>query len=642
MVNAARMVAAVGRNDPCPCGSGRKYKRCHGAQPEPAPAMPQAIARGVADPAMLAGWFRLAVDAFERDDERLAADHAQRILGVDANHVDALNLLGIIACRSGHYRLSNDLLSRAIALRPKEAQFVMNLGNALREEGRIEAAIARYRTALRLEPSHGDVHFNLGMAYAELERHDEAIAAFARFLGDAADGEAAWRLGGTLREQEHWKEAVHFHAVAVAALPDVAAAQHDYGSLLIDAGEARQALPILTRAAVRLPDSPELRNSLGNLHYELDDLDAAQAHFEAALAMRPGFAEVHFNLGRVLLRRGAVANAAAAMQRGCELNPALHTANWTLAQLLLLQGHYTEGWQRYEARLEDPKVGIHSRRLKRERWDGGPLAGRRILLHAEQGIGDSIQFMRYAPLVAARGGRVTVLCQRPIQPLYGALPQVEAAIALGDPLPEFDCYAPLMSLPLLFGTTLDTIPADAPYLFAEPAKIERWRERVAALPGLRVGIAWAGNPDYRADVRRSLHFDLLRPLADLPGVSFVSLQKGPAVRQADGAAQGLRLERFDDDLSDFSETAALMMNLDLILSVDTAVAHLAGALGRPVWLFNRFDTDWRWLLDRSDSPWYPSLRVFRQQAPGDWAGVVNDMGVALEHGIEGLRDAASG
>ena len=374
MVIAMRAAAPVGRNDPCPCGSGRKFKRCHGAQPEPAAAAPAALR--AAGPAVLAGWFRLAVEAFERDDERTAAEHAQRILGVDANHVDALNLLGIIACRAGQYGLSNELLNRAIALRPGEAQFVMNLGNALREEGRFESAIASFEKALRLDPLLGDVHFNLGMAYADLQRHDQAIAEFTRFLGAGADGRAAWRLGGTLREQERWDEAVHFHAAAAAALPDDPEALHDYGAVLVEAGRAAQAAPILVRAAARAPDSPEMRNSLGNLYYELDDLDAAQAHFDAALALRADYAEVHFNLGRVLLRRGQLAAAAAAMERSCDLKPGLHTAQWTLAQLHLLQGRYAEGWRRYEARLEDPKVGIHSRRLKRERWDGGPLEGR--------------------------------------------------------------------------------------------------------------------------------------------------------------------------------------------------------------------------------------------------------------------------
>lgn len=637
MVSASR--AAVGRNDPCPCGSGRKYKRCHGAEATPVRAA--ASTSPIAGRAALASWFRLAVEAFERDDDRAAADHAQRILEADPDNVDAINLLGIIACRVGRYGVSNELLNRAIALRPNEAQFVMNLGNALREEGRLEAAIDAFGRALRLDPRLSDVHFNLGMAYAELGRHPEAIAAFERFLGPRPDGHALWRLGGTLREQEQWVEAVHFHAAAAAALPDVAEARHDHGGVLVEAGRPQEALPILAGAVARMPQSAPLRNSLGNLYYDLDDLDAAQEHFEAALALEPQYAEVHFNLGRVLLRRGAPADAARAMTHACEMKPALHTAQWTLGQLLLLQGQYLEGWKRYEARLEDPKTAIHSHRLKRERWDGSPLGGRRIVLHAEQGIGDSIQFMRYVPMVAARGGRVTVLCQRPIQSLYRNLPHLEAVVALGDPLPEFDCYAPLMSLPLLFGTTLDTIPAEVPYLFAAPEKVTQWRARVASLPGLKVGIAWAGNPDYRADARRSLPFDLLGPLADIAGVTFISLQKGPAVSQADAAIGGLRLHRFDAELSDFSETAALMMNLDLVLSVDTAVVHLAGALGRPAWLFNRHDSDWRWLLDRSDSPWYPSVRVFRQSAPREWAGVVAQMRLALEREVEGASDAAS-
>lgn len=639
MVSAVRTAGSIGRNDPCPCGSGRKYKRCHGA--EAAPARAPASSSPAAGRAALAGWFRLAVEAFERDDDRAAADHARRIVGVEPDNVDAINLLGIIACRQGRYGVSNELLNRAIELRPKEAQFVMNLGNALREEGRFESAIDAFGKALRLDPTLTDVHFNLGMAYAELDRHPEAIAAFERFLGPGADGHTVWRLGGTLREQGRWPEAVHFHAAAAAALHDLPEALHDHGMALVEAGRPHEALPILTRVVERMPDSVELHNSLGTMYFDLDDLDAAQASFEAGLALDANAAEVHFNLGRVLLRRGAHVDAVRAMAHACELKPTLHTAQWTLGQLQLLLGQYAEGWKRHEARLDDPKAAILSHRLKRERWDGSPLEGRRIMLHAEQGIGDSIQFMRYAPLVAARGGRVMVLCQRPVQPLFRSLPYLEAVIALGEPLPEFDCYAPLMSLPLLFGTMLDTIPADIPYLFAEPEKVTQWRARVAALPGLKVGIAWAGNPDYRADARRSLPFDLLGPLAGIAGVTFVSLQKGPAVSQADAASGGLPLQRFDAELTDFSETAALMMNLDLVLSVDTAVAHLAGALGRPTWLFNRHDTDWRWQLDRCDSPWYPSLRVFRQPAPGQWAGVVEQVRSALESEVEGATDAAT-
>ena len=640
MVSAMRAPAAVGRNDPCPCGSGRKFKRCHGAKADRLEAA--APGRPAADPAHLAAWFRAAVDAFEQDDARTAAAHAQRILDLDPGYVDAINLLGIIACRLGHYRLSNELLGRAIALRPKEAQFVMNLGNARREEGRTEAAIASYRDALQLDPAQRDVHFNLGVAYAELDRTDAAIVEFTCYLGPDAEGHAAWRLAGTLRELEHFKTAVHFHAVAAAALPDDVEALHDHGGALADAGRVAEALPILALAAERAPDSPEMRNSLGNLYCDLGDLDTAQSHLEAAIALRPDYAEVHANLGRVFARSGRHEAACTALERACELEPGLHTAQWTLGQLLLLRGRYDQGWRRYEARLADRRTGSYSQRLKRDRWDGGPLDGRRIVLHAEQGIGDSIQFMRYAPMVTARGGRVTVLCQRPIQPLFSRLPQVEAAVALGDPLPEFDCYAPLMSLPFLFGTTLDSVPNAVPYLFADDGKVAHWRERLQALPGLKVGIAWAGNPEYRADARRSLHLDMLRSLATVPGVSFVSLQKGPAVAQVDAASGLLPLVRFDAELHDFSDTAALMMNLDIVISVDTAVAHLAGALGRPTWLLNRFDSDWRWLVDRSDSPWYPTLRVFRQSAPGNWAGVVADIAAALGPRAAGARNAVAG
>jgi hypothetical protein len=274
------------------------------------------------------------------------------------------------------------------------------------------------------------------------------------------------------------------------------------------------------------------------------------------------------------------------------------------------------------------------RRYTQPRWDGRECHDRIVLLHAEQGFGDALQFCRYVPLVAARA-RVLLEVPRPLLRLLSGLEGVEQIVAEGDKLPSFDFCAPLMSLPHVFGTELETIPARTPYLAAPPARVAAWRERLAALPRRRIGLVWAGNPRPHqpeanaVDRRRSTSLDRFAPLAEVPGVSFVSLQKGAAAVQSRTPPSGMVVHDWTEELVDFAETAALVEALDLVISVDTSVVHLVGALGKEIWMLNRFDGCWRWLLDRTDSPWYPTLRQFRQRRPGDWDGVISDIRDAL-------------
>jgi hypothetical protein len=302
-------------------------------------------------------------------------------------------------------------------------------------------------------------------------------------------------------------------------------------------------------------------------------------------------------------------------------------AHFNLAASLLLVGQFDEGWREYEWRWKQEKKKPHLRGFSQPLWDGGDIGDRILLLHAEQGLGDTLQFCRYVPAIAA-GRRVVLEVQRPLVPLLAGLPGLERIVAQGDPLPPFDLHCPLLSLPLVLGTTLETIPGQTPYLRADPQRTAAWRERVGQLDGLKVGLVWAGNQAMSGDRRRSARLELFSELADLPGVSFVSLQKGPAASQS--PPSGLILHDWTDDLQDFGETAALIEALDLVIGVDTAVVHLAGALGRPVWLLNRFDRCWRWLLNRDDSPWYPTLRQFRQSQPGDWRGVLREVRAELQ------------
>jgi len=360
--------------------------------------------------------------------------------------------------------------------------------------------------------------------------------------------------------------------------------------------------------------------------------DAAAAGREAVRSL-PHAAEVHVDIGSDLMLLHRLAEAEAVLRESLQLYPDSVTAHVNLSHTLLLGGRLAEGWREYEWRWSSLVMGLQPRAFAQPAWSGESLAGRTLLIHAEQGLGDTLQFCRFVPPLAALGARVVIEAQPPLARLLRSLPGVAAIVAAGDPLPDFDLHLPLMSLPLRLGVTLDTLPGPIPYLEPEPAAAAHWQQRLAALPGLRVGLVWAGGsirgvPTQQAvDRRRSLELEQLAPLAGLAGVSFVSLQKGEPSREP--RPQGLILHDWTDELDDFADTAALASGLDLVIAVDTSVAHLAGALGRPVWMLNRFDTCWRWLLGRDDSPWYPTLRQFRQPAPGDWGRVIQAVRAAL-------------
>ena len=315
--------------------------------------------------------------------------------------------------------------------------------------------------------------------------------------------------------------------------------------------------------------------------------------------------------------------ALAACERAIALKPEFPVARSNRAMMLLLKGEFAKAWAEYEWRLQRGDIAP-PRGLSQPQWKGEDPAGLAILIHAEQGVGDSIHFIRYAPLLAARGARVIVECQPELVALFRTVEGVERVLAAGETLPAFDRHVPMMSLPFAFHTTLDAIPARVPYLRADETRVKAWAERVAREGGrMKVGVAWAGKPSHKDDHLRSLRLSAFAPLAEAKGVSFYSLQKSEAAAQAKDPPPGMALIDLTDEIKDFADTAALLVNLDLVIAVDTAVIHLGGALARPVWTLLHFVPDWRWMLDREDSPWYPTMRLFRQPAPGDWPAVLH-------------------
>ncbi|HWK48139.1 MAG TPA: tetratricopeptide repeat-containing glycosyltransferase family protein [Stellaceae bacterium] len=407
---------------------------------------------------------------------------------------------------------------------------------------------------------------------------------------------------------------------------------HLLGVIALQRSENELAARTIAEAVAVAPQAADYRSNLGNALAALGRLEEAADSYRTALELNPDLAQTHNNLGNVLRGLGKLDAAEASYRTALRLVPDLPDAHNNLGTLLLLAGRLLEAWPEHEWRWQITAEGFTAGRDFPRRWAGEPLGDRVLLLHAEQGFGDTLQFCRYVPLAGARG-RVVLEVPAALVRLMSGLPGVERVVATGDALPEFDVECPLLSLPGVFGTTLETIPASVPYLAADPASVAMWRARLAALPGLRVGLVWSGDPRrhipaaLEIDRRRSLVLGQLAPLVGIEGVSFVSLQKGEAAAQA--CPEGLVLHDWTGELGDFADTAGLVAALDLVISVDTSVAHLAGALGKPVWLLNRYDTCWRWLLNRDDSPWYPSLRQFRQTRPGEWGAVLDAVRTAL-------------
>jgi Flp pilus assembly protein TadD len=566
-----------------------------------------------------------------------------RAIAIKPDYPEAHNSLGIALWELGRPAEAEASYREALRLRPDFADAHNNRGAALSDLGRPAEAEARYREALRLQPDFPKAHSNLGNALRELGRLEEAEASFREALRlQPGYPEAHSNLGNVLRDLGRPAQAEMSYREALRLRPDFPDAHNNLGSALRDLGRAAEA-EASSREALRLrPGYPDAHRNLGNALRELGRPAEAEASYREALRLRPSYSDAHNNLGAALWDLGRPAEAEASYREALRLRPGFPEAHSNLSNVLLLTGRFEEGWREHEWRWKTRHLSGDAREFAAPLWSGEANGDRVILLHAEQGLGDTLQFCRYVPLIAA-GARIILEVQAPLVRLLSTLPGILAIVARGDRLPPFDLQCPLMSLPHAVGTTLDTIPAATPYLTADPASAAGWRDRLAGLDRLRVGLVWAGGrrPDPNlatVDRRRSIALDAMSPLGEIPGVMFISLQKGEPSAQAAHPPRGMALYDFTTDLYDFADTAALVDNLDLVISVDTSVVHLAGALGKPVWLLNRFDTCWRWLLNRDDSPWYPELRQFRQPGPGDWNSVIDRVRDALERLAAGDRD----
>jgi len=450
--------------------------------------------------------------------------------------------------------------------------------------------------------------------------------------------EAWMNLGLTVLAQGRPDEALTCQREALRLDPDSADAQNNLGMVHYTNGHIAEAQNCF-RAAVRLrSDHANATLNLGSTRQIFNHVEEAEGLFRRALVLGADPARANSNLALALMEQGRPAEAERACRAALAIQPHSAEARANLALALLTMGQMEEGWRAYESRWEVEAMGGPAPALSQPRWTGQKLNGETVLLYAEQGFGDTLQFCRYAPMVAAAGGRVILVVPKALRRVMATLDGIaEILTEEDDGLPAFDYHCPLLSLPFAFGTTLATIPAPVPYLGTNPWK---WQYFLANLPGMKVGVVWAGKsraaqPHAVAiDKRRSMALADMAPLFRVPGCHFVSLQLGPPAAQMQ-ALPGV-LHDVSGQLSDWSDTAGLISGLDLVISVDTAVAHLAGALGKPVWMLNRFDSCWRWLRERDDTPWYPTMRQFRQTSRGDWAGVVERVARALTALVAGL------
>jgi tetratricopeptide (TPR) repeat protein len=454
--------------------------------------------------------------------------------------------------------------------------------------------------------------------------------------GPQPSAEDLTRQGVAAHARGDLAEAERCYRAALALAPEHPTALHYLGVVLYQHRRLDEALPLLDRAVALVPGEPEFHNNRGlALTAAMRNVDAIAA-FRRAIEIKPDHAGAWNNLGLALQDAADVTGAIAAFRRGLSLAPEFPQLHWNLALALLLQGDYREGFREYEWRLRTDELARTLTSYPGPRWTGEGPAGRTLLVTVEQGLGDAIQHLRFVQRLAAQGARVSVVVPEPLKRLAATASGVSAVCVPGDPLPEYDAHIPLMSLPGILGVTLDEVAVPVPYLRADAVRVEEASRAIAQSAGsaLTVGIAWAGAPGNTHNARRSLPLAALAPLFEVPNVRLFSLKReGEALTAAD-APWSKRLVSFDLR-NDFDGLAALVASLDLVVSVDTSLAHLAGALGKPLWALLAFVPDWRWLMTRSDSPWYPTARLFRQRAPGDWSTPVHEVAQALRERVDG-------
>jgi len=571
------------------------------------------------------------IDAIMNQLVQAAADQQQASLKPE--DVSAYSDAAIALQRAGRHEEALEKCRQAVSIMAEDARTHHVMGFVLQTQGRCAEAIESYRRAVRLKPDFAEAHDHLGVALSERGRCDEAIESHRKAIELAPNYAGAYNnLAIALGTASCFDEAIANYQQALSLEPDLVDAHYNLANVLREQGRYEEAIKSYNRAIELRADHSEAYNNLGRTLKQCGRLGEAVENCEKAIALNPGLAEAYNNRGLLLKALGRHGEAIESYEKAIQLRPDYANAHWNYSLALLSEGRFAEGWEEYQWRRKANLGAIlDSQREKPGSWDGSSFTGKRLLIRYEQGMGDSLQFVRYAPMVKTRGG--TVIFET-LGPLLGLLEGFEGIDELveaspdGQPTVEFDLDVFVLDLPRVLGTACETIPADIPYLYADQGRADVWSQRLAG-DGLKVGIVWAGSARHTDDANRSCTLEHFRPLGQIDGIELVGLQKGAASDQAEQVEGGMPFENLGDELRDFADTGAVISNLDLVVSVDTAVLHLAGAMGKRVWGILPFDADWRWLRQRDDSPWYPTMKLFRQTRPGDWDGVFDCVAAEL-------------
>lgn len=497
--------------------------------------------------------------------------------------------------RDGRFKEAADICSDILSLKPDNTDALFMLGLISVQTGNYDKAVEYFDKTLKINPTNISALYNLGNAYRDMGQIPEAFKCYQRVLQlDPEYTDAYINLGIIFRMQGRFEEETAFYQKALQLNPR----------------------------------SPQAFFNLGHAFFQKEEFEKALACYEKVIQLNPDSLQAYMNLGLVLRIKGYNERALASYRKAVQIDPDNAAAHWNLSNVLLLTGNYGEGWEEFEWFRKTEDCSKRQRFFPQPLWNGADIKGKTILLHAEEGFGDTLQFIRYAPLVVQRGANVIVESQKELTRLLRNMKGLIDVISHDEELPRFDTHCPMMSLPRVFGTTPDNIPSQVPYLHADTESADKWKLKLQNVDSrLKIGMVWSGGG---LPFRKSCHLGLFSPLARLQDITLYSLQKGAPAKQSKDAPEGMRLLDYTDELHDFFDTAALIENLDLVIAVDTAVAHLAGAMGKPVWTLLPFVPDWRWLLDREDCPWYPTMRLFRQPALGDWKNVVRKISDSLQ------------
>jgi tetratricopeptide (TPR) repeat protein len=557
----------------------------------------------------------------------------KQLIGIQPNLAAAHYNLGITLRLQEHFAEAVTSLQQANNLQPDLAAAHFSLGDLLVQLGDLETAIAHLKTAIQIQPNYAQAYSSLGFALSKQHQLDEAVAMFDRAIAIAPDlAEAHCNLADVLIQQEKTDAAIAACQRAITLKPNLAEAHSNLGVALMRQGQLEEAIAACQRAIALKPNLAEAHCNLGETLFKQDRIEAAIVAYHQAIALKPDLGNAHCNLGVALCEQNRIPEALSHLHTAVSLDPDDAIAHINLGMTQILIGDFENGLSEYEWRWQHkdiPKLNF-----SQPLWDGSALDGRRILIWAEQGFGDTVQFIRYAPMLDQMGGRAIVRCPASLVRLIASMPSVELAIAEGEPLPEYDVHVQMLSLPKLLETTVANIPAQVPYIQSDIWQCAAIAKNSLPLDALNVGIVWASGYRDQPDALRFYHkkscplSEFMR-LLDIPQVQLYSLQVGGNANDIDEFIGCDRLHNWSPFIHDFTDTAALVAQLDLVIAVDTAIVHLAGAMGKPVWNLLPFAPDWRWFLEREDTPWYPTMRLFRQSERGNWEEVIKRVGAAL-------------